>query len=401
MKNFLFLSPFFYPEEISTGKYNSLLVQKLLEQKHRVDVVALHPFYPKWVVEKSSETFHEARLFRYGENLKFPKNQLLRRLFLELMFLYYVRKHLRNSPKSYDTVVVVFPPVMFYAFSGWLKRYPSTIGIIHDVQGIMAKTETSFIRKVSAFIIERAEKKAYNGCGKIICLSKSMLDVIVNRYGIEASKCVAYYPFITGSAKPAIEINVNLLELFDPGFIHIVYSGALGEKQQPHQLLNFFQVLTGKANGIKCHFFSRGPLFDEINKISQGLDNRNIMFHDLVTEHDLPELYARSTIQIVPQAPGTGAGAFPSKLPNLLAHGTPIFAICDPDSELDHVLGSLDTSKVCHSWNLDDLCTQMLHFIRAVQGVSRKEILQQNRISVLKQFDVNSLVEEISAHSST
>ena len=40
----LFVSPFFYPEDISTGRYNTYFVRALLAQGVEVAIVAAHPF---------------------------------------------------------------------------------------------------------------------------------------------------------------------------------------------------------------------------------------------------------------------------------------------------------------------------------------------------------------------
>ena len=52
----LILSPFFYPEPISTGKYNTVLAQGLVARGQDVVVLASHPLYPKWQPEVSSTT---------------------------------------------------------------------------------------------------------------------------------------------------------------------------------------------------------------------------------------------------------------------------------------------------------------------------------------------------------
>jgi hypothetical protein len=44
----LLLSPFFFPEPISTGRYNTFLVQALVDKGVHVDVICFHPLYPNW-----------------------------------------------------------------------------------------------------------------------------------------------------------------------------------------------------------------------------------------------------------------------------------------------------------------------------------------------------------------
>ena len=96
----------------------------------------------------------------------------------------------------------------------------------------------------------------------------------------------------------------------------MVYSGALGEKQNPFKLLSIFQKVVNKRDDICCHFFSNSPLVDTIKK-KVTISNGNILFHDLVPEENLFELYQKSHLQVIPQRPGVSDGAIPSKLPNI------------------------------------------------------------------------------------
>ncbi len=311
-KKILFLSPFFYPEKISTGKYNSFLVGKLLESNYDVDVVAFHPFYPDWVISKNEESFKEAEIYRYGKNVRFPKSQILRRIILELTYAYYVSKHLFSHKKEYDIVISVFPPVLFMFVANIFLKKVLKVGIVHDVQGIMANTEKSFSRRAAAFLMGRVEKNIYKKCDRLICLSYSMKDEILKRYMVDEDKCEVFYPFVSLSEKKDNVGSGCLDDIFEDGFQHIVYSGALGEKQQPYDLYNFFQKLAVSLSSIKCHIFSQGPIFTELVSQANISSNNKVMFHDLVSESDVSEVFARSTVQVIPQSPGTGAGAFPS-----------------------------------------------------------------------------------------
>ncbi len=65
-KRVLFLSPFFYPEMISTGKYNSYLVKVLVNRGYSVDVVASHPLYPDWKPKISKADLQGCTIHRGG-----------------------------------------------------------------------------------------------------------------------------------------------------------------------------------------------------------------------------------------------------------------------------------------------------------------------------------------------
>jgi colanic acid biosynthesis glycosyl transferase WcaI len=49
----LILSPFFYPEPISTGKYNGLVAEGLSKQGAKVTAICSYPIYPDWVPQRN------------------------------------------------------------------------------------------------------------------------------------------------------------------------------------------------------------------------------------------------------------------------------------------------------------------------------------------------------------
>jgi colanic acid biosynthesis glycosyl transferase WcaI len=62
----LFLSPFFFPEHISTGKYNTCLAKALVLAGHDVTVVVSHPIYPNWCAEISNAALPKIEIIRGG-----------------------------------------------------------------------------------------------------------------------------------------------------------------------------------------------------------------------------------------------------------------------------------------------------------------------------------------------
>ncbi len=395
-KKILFLSPFFYPEQISTGKYNSFLVEKFLESNYEVDVVAFHPFYPDWCVSKSDAPFNHAKVYRYGEKVRFPKSQILRRIVLELSYFYYVSKHFFRHKNNYDIVISIFPPVLFMFAAGFFLKKAVKVGIVHDVQGIMANAKKSFLHSTAAFLMGLVERNIYKKCDRLICLSYSMKDEIVKKYGVDKGKCEVFYPFVSLSQRKN-DLDPNCLsEIFEDGFQHIVYSGALGEKQRPYDLYDFFQKLAVTSPvPVKCHIFSRGPVFDSLLSRTKVSTGNKVMFHDLVDESDVSALFACSTVQVIPQAPGTGAGAFPSKLPNLLAHGVPVFAICDQGSELDRVINKVKSAKSIRTWNPQVMIAEMQDFLKTLKKTTHKTIYLENKNAILKEFDVDHFINSL------
>lgn len=70
MKKVLIVSPFFFPELISTGKYNTDLAIQMYKQKLRVEVLCSHPLYPDWKPQKSIQMIEGIEIIRGGSWLR-------------------------------------------------------------------------------------------------------------------------------------------------------------------------------------------------------------------------------------------------------------------------------------------------------------------------------------------
>ena len=76
-----------------------------------------------------------------------------------------------------------------------------------------------------------------------------MKNEAVNIYEIRNEKCEVQYPFITIGD---ITISNHLKNILPENQHNIVYSGALGEKQNPHELLEVFNFISNKFCPISC-----------------------------------------------------------------------------------------------------------------------------------------------------
>ena len=384
LKKILILSPFFYPEPISTGKFNTDFAKKLQEEGHQVTVLCSHPFYPEWKTKFSSETLENIKIVRGGEKIKYSKKVSLRRLVLELWYAYFILKNIKKYQKHIDIIIPIFPPSLaFYFASFFIKKEVKKIGIIHDLQIIYSLQKKGFFSNLISFFIKKVEKFCFKSCDKLIFLSDEMKKEAVNIYSIRKEKCEVQYPFTSIND---ISISDNLKNILPKNQYNIVYSGALGEKQNPHELLKVFAFISKNIPNTVCYFFSQGPIFEELKKIN---NNNKVHFYPLVKKEDIQELYFRSSIQIVPQLPNTSNGSLPSKIPNILVSGTKVLVITDKNSELELLFKKYNLQKVITSWD------------KRVIELSIREILDQKidlniqKSIAQKLFNINSLIGKV------
>lgn len=371
-KNILILSPFFYPEPISTGKFNTDFASGLVKEGHEVTVLCFHPLYPAWKTKTSNDQLKGMKIVRGGKHLVYTKKPVFRRLILEFSYAFFLLRKLRRYQKDKDLIIPIFPPSFaFYFILPFLNKKIRKVGMIHDLQEVYSEDKTDFLNKVVRFFIHIVEEKCYQNCDKLLFLSNEMKKEAKKLYNLVEEKLEVQYPFITIKD----EITNDLKSIFDSNKINIVYSGALGEKQNPTQLFNFFSEASKKIDNTAFYFFSEGETIRKLKKLNK---NKNIFFYNLVDKENLEELYNYSSVQVIPQKENTSKGSLPSKLPNLLASGCKVLVITDPKSEIEDFFKSNDLDLVVTNWNTDLLIEKLSILInKQVDLQHQKEIARK------------------------
>jgi colanic acid biosynthesis glycosyl transferase WcaI len=390
-----FYSPHFHPEKISTGKYNSLLVKGLLDRGAAVQVITSHPLYPAWRPVRTAEPFFDATIHRGGAWLRYPVKPLLRRALLECWFSWHALTKTFAANLHANIVVVVFPPSLYFLFIHWLlPPAAKKVGIVHDLQGILGLDGGNILTRALNHFVLWIEKKTFRSCEKVIALSEEMAGIIATHYSVDPQKIVVCYPFIT--IEPGACSRNNLQPILEDGVAHVVYSGALGKKQNSQKLFEFFQAAAREMPSIHFHLFSEGPAFDQLRS-TYGAASCSVQLHDLVDEADLKELYARSTIQVLPQVQAASGACFPSKLPNLLAAGVPVLAICDPHSDLASIINNTSAGLVADSWEIPALIVHLRHLLQDANAQSREARQVAVKETLETRFNLDVLLDSILA----
>jgi colanic acid biosynthesis glycosyl transferase WcaI len=382
-KNILIISPFFYPEPISTGKFNTDFAVALKKDGHNITMLCYHPFYPDWKIKQSQEELNGIKIIRGGKYLAFSKKTIVRRIILELSFAFFILRKIRKHQKNIDIIIPVFPPSFaFYSILPFLNKKIKKVGMVHDLQEVYSIDKRGFINKIVHFFIHKIERKCYQSCNKLVFLSKEMKEQAKELYCLQEIKLEVQYPFITIKDKCTNDLEY----LFDKDKKHVVYSGALGEKQNPIQLLSFFSEASKKIDNTMFHFFSEGETIKELKRLN---NSKKILFHNLVNKENLEELYKKSTIQIIPQKENTSKGSLPSKMPNLLASGCKVFVITDANSEIENLFIKHNLTLVVTNWDTDILVEKLVFLIN-------KQIDKQHQKAIAKKlFTLDEMILKV------
>lgn len=373
----LIISPFFYPEPISTGKYNTDLAINLVKQGHEVHVWCYHPFYPDWKIKKSTKQLKNIVINRGGLYVPFFGKQLIDRFILEISFLFFLFFQKSRTKHAFDNVVFVSPPSLSIFLLKTFKKAKQKVIIVHDLQFIHLESKIKSLAKIVFWF----EKKFLSDATKVIFLStemKNYFDFSSNKRDV---KTFVQLPFVNIKKK-------QLDKLLLKQGVNIVYSGALGAKQSPNKLMSLFDYVAKKEPDWNFYVISSGAHFKLIN----GKNNKkNIHFMPLVSVEELYQLYNESTIQIIPQAEGSSAGSLPSKLPNLIFSKTKILAITDFNSDLEAMLNKYPNSKVINNWEEKLFYKSVRALVKQKTYDSSKEIDE----ICTDYFSIDSLIDKI------
>jgi colanic acid biosynthesis glycosyl transferase WcaI len=392
-KRILLASPFFYPEPISTGKANQHLAAALAAEDHALTVLCSHPLYPTWHPEVSQDTLPGMTIVRGGARVRYPRSMPLRRMLLEAWFALYAVRRSWKLRRQVDVLVSILPPSLFaLCLDRLLPARVRRVAVIHDLQGVLAAQEKSLSRRVIIRMIQWVESRAFQAQDLLIFFSEDMAQAAQRAYRLQPQRCTVQYPFVTieGTTTSA----AHLADQLPASQQHVVYSGALGFKQNSHAMVQLMQAAALRHPEIGFHVFSGGPFYEELRAAYERIPGPRVQFHPLVAQQDLPELYARSTIQIIPQAPGTEAGALPSKLPNLLAAGVYLLALCPAGSEVGRLLRRARTGTLVEHWEE----TLFLQKLEEALAMVCKESAADRRARIqplLPEFQVSNLVAMI------
>ncbi len=389
----LLYSPFYYPETISTGKYNTALVRALVERDAEVEVIASHPLYPTWKPVRAGDHVEGTPVHRGGAWVPYSRRPILRRLALEAWFAWHAAWQTLRRRKDTARVVAVFPPSLFFVFAhlllpSWVRR----VGIVHDLQASMGLNGSGLLKRLLHRLVHAVEGWSFRACDHLVVLSYGMAKKCVSDFGVDSAKVSVHYPFVT--VKPNGSAGTNLAALLPDSVPHVVYSGALGQKQNSVHLLEFFREASRGLPGVHFHIFSAGPTFDELCNAHAAAPAERVHFHDLVPEADLEELYARSTVQVLSQSDTSSNACMPSKLPNILASGCPVLAICESGSEVWGLLEQTGTGMT-GEYGEGDLVDKLKQLLERAPTHDHAELQRRTADLLARQFNLTALVDAV------
>ncbi len=347
------LSPYYFPEKVSSTHLTSDLEKKYVEAGFDITIIA-----PRPTRGISLETYNEYKNKTYEEKyngkikiyrfkmFREKKNSLLR----AIRYFLVQHKQYRKALKLTDIDVIFAgstPPtqgMMCCKIAKKLsKKLKKKVPVVFSLQDVFPDSLVSagMTKKGSLIwkIGRKIENYTYKNVDEIVVISEDIKNNILEK-GVPEEKINLIYNWIdTAKVRPVFFEDNNLareLNIKEDKF-RVVYAGNLGKAQACSSIIETANLLKDETN-IEFYIFGNGNEEEKVKELANNYHLLNVHFYPLQSLDRVSEVYSIGDVCIISCKKGTGIGAFPSKTASILATGTPILASFDNDSELCRII---------------------------------------------------------------
>jgi len=389
-KNILYLSPYFWPEEIGSAPYSTELAVWLKDQGHSLQVVAFRPHYPRiedfaaWSGgARDEEVLGEIRISRIAVAER-GAGGLKERIKNDIRFLFGVWLHaFRGKFRGADVVVAYVPSILtlFAAMPIRLLTGSRVIAIVHDIESGLARSLGMASNKIIFSLMHFVERLALNSADHVVVLTEGMRSEL---RGLGCRSPISVLPIWT-SVAPDVEVRRQ-----SP--VRIMYSGNFGKKQNLDQLIPLIKRLSDESGAIRVIMQGDGSEKARLELLFSEAGISNTDFLPLVPSSELMGSLQSASIHLVPQALNVANYALPSKLFSIMAAGRPFVCIAEPDSPLD-LLARQSAAGLCISPNDQDrLFEAVISLAHDVDG--QRSLGKNGRAYVNAHMDKETIMRE-------
>lgn len=337
-------SPYYAPELISIGKYNTGLAEWLVTRGHEVQVVTAAPHYPAWRVHEgysaarySRETIRGVRVFRCPACIPRRPGAVARTLYAlshglaSLPIL--LGAAVRWRP---DVMLAVEPPLLSFlpvrlaaALCGartWLHVQDLEVDAAFDL-GIVSGASARRL----AFGLERWLLRS---ASRISTISPRMAERILAK-GVTAERFVLFPNWADDLPPDLPGLDIRAHAGIPKGQRFALYAGNMAGKQGLETLVEVARHLADRQD-IWFLFVGDGPGRAALQAAASALPR--VRFLPLQPADHLGTLLRSAHLHLLPQRAAAADLVMPSKLGSMLASGRPTVAGALPGTQVAQVL---------------------------------------------------------------
>ena len=368
----------YYPELTGIGKYNGEMMDWLSTNGYECGVVTTFPYYPFWKIQdlnlKKSTFYRKDHLNSFNGNpIKIhrclhyvpavPSGS--KRIFSDLSFFIsaLLQIFVLLFKKKYDYVITVAPPFQLGLLGLLYKKIKGAKFIYHnqDLQ-IDAATELGMIKsKLLLGLMFKFERFIIRKADYVSSISEGMIKKIKIKYNRQVilfpnwTDTKQFYPI---GNKEEIKKQYN----FSESDKIVLYSGAIGEKQDLHTLIYCAKELSFRHD-IKFVICGSGPYQQQLIDLAQQTGICNVIFMPLQPKEKFNQFLNMADLHLVLQKCNVSDIVMPSKLTTIFSVGGLALVSAQAETNLHTIISSNNIGLLIEPENHASLATSILNAI--------------------------------------
>jgi glycosyltransferase involved in cell wall biosynthesis len=335
----------FYPEMISTGMHMTELATRLAELGWEITVYTAKP---SWGTDEGDgravpkELVHEGVRILRVPTIGSQRGGLVSKTVASVSFVLSAAWALLRQRSDHAGMIITTNPP-FLGVLGWLvsrlRRRPYLI-IVYDVFPDFAVSlgvlrADSWLAKVWA----RTTRLILAGAAVTVVIGRDMLDLIKRKMPERTHDRIVVIPNWSDERHvhpiPREENTFRAEHHLQDRFV-VQYAGRLGEKHNLEPLIDAARLLEGEP--VLFQFVGEGAKKPKLQAMAAEHRLRNVQFLPYQPMHRLAEMLSAADLAVVCLEAGHTGISVPSKAYGVIAGGTPLMGILDPDSEIGQMI---------------------------------------------------------------
>jgi glycosyltransferase involved in cell wall biosynthesis len=344
-KKVVLLCQHFYPEMVSTGMHMTELATRLAELGWQITVLTSKPSWgtddPDAGPVPAEMVYQNVRIIRVP-TLGSQRGSMVSKTVSAVSFVPSVAWALWQRRADYRSLVITTNPP-FVGVLGWLVsrvfRRPYLV-IVYDVfpefaisLGVVAPE--SWLARVW----RRTTRMILCGAGVTVVIGRDMQKLIEERMPARLHHRIVMIPNWSDERRvhpvPAAA-NTFRQEHVAEGCFVVQYAGRLGEKHSLEPLIDAARLLSD--SNVLFQLVGEGAKKPKLEALVAEYGLSNVQFLPYQPMHRLAEMLSAADLSVVCLEPGHTGISVPSKAYGVLASGTPILGILDPDGEIGQMI---------------------------------------------------------------
>ncbi|WP_206107820.1 glycosyltransferase family 4 protein [Paludisphaera rhizosphaerae] len=361
------------------------LCHGLAERRMEVTVRCAYPYYPEWTDKSGSnglrierESVGALQVERHGMFIPSRPQSIVQRIMYELSFAASLSRSLFRGGK-YDAVVVFCPLAGSVAYAALHKLVHGT-PVLLNVQDLPADAAAAggvAKSRVVRGLLRFAQRILFNRADAWRTISPVMLEQLS---GLSRRRQPLY--LIPDWLHPTMAETIRCLPPKSAGStgrpLRLFYSGNIGGKQG---LLDFCKILQQCDADFEFRINGCGGAAAQVHEWVASTQDPRFEFGPLVDEPGFVRNLHEADLFVITEKPDKRASFFPSKSIPAMSSGTPILAVCSPDSPLGIEMHRHDVGP----WFSWDDCDRVGGFLTSLSA--SPERLDHWRFNALKRSE--------------